>query len=152
MIKLLLSLLGSSLDSEEVQSRIETDELKLEKLEDLEEGQAEQAFLESYDNGYSISFSDGVAVAVFLKVTAKNQYAAYRGDLPFGLSASSSRTQVREKMGEPLQSAEPHSDPILGDYGAWDKYEYQGAAVHFQFRLDENGIELVTLMNLSSDF
>ncbi|MEM7248717.1 MAG: hypothetical protein AAF533_25530 [Acidobacteriota bacterium] len=62
------------------------------------------------------------------------------------ISFSSRREAVRERFGVPETSGEPHHDPILGDYGAWDRFDMGLAAIHFQYRPDSDGIAMITLM------
>ena len=62
-------------------------------------------------------------------------------DLPF----SSTRQQVLSLFGTPLESGSKLHDPILGEYGAWDKFAGDGYMIHFQYYPDADKIKLITL-------
>ena len=47
-------------------------------------------------------------------------------DLPFSLS----RQDVQDQLGCPSKSGEPMNDSILGQFGAWDRFEYKQFSVH----------------------
>lgn len=64
----------------------------------------------------------------------------------FEISFSHSRAQVFEKLGRPSKSGEKTSDPILGDYGAWDRFLHSGFAIHIEYRIHEDKIKAITLM------
>jgi len=63
-------------------------------------------------------------------------------EIPF----SSSRTQVQEYFGTPSKSGGKYSDPVLGEYGEWDRFERQGYAIHIEYRTDSDRIRQITLM------
>ncbi len=73
----------------------------------------------------------------------------HRGDgealseIPF----SASRREVLERYGSPSKSGEPARIPVLGDRGSWDRFTLPGAAIHVQYRLDRDEIEMITLMH-----
>lgn len=63
-------------------------------------------------------------------------------DLPFG----STRREVIERLGPPFRSGQPLSDPVLGDYGAWDRFIRSGYVLHVEYRRHEDAINRLTLM------
>ena len=63
-------------------------------------------------------------------------------DLPF----SSSRQQVLERLGSPSKSGGPISDPILGEFGLWDRFAWPGYTIHVAFRPDSDRIRQIMLM------
>lgn len=63
-------------------------------------------------------------------------------EIPFSLC----RNEVLSQFGTPSKSGEAFSDPILGDYGAWDRFEASGYAIHFQYSAEVDTIEKITLM------
>lgn len=63
-------------------------------------------------------------------------------DLPF----AASRREVRARYGVPSQSGAPVRIPVLGDQGAWDLFSFPTVALHVQYRLDRDEIEMITLM------
>lgn len=63
-------------------------------------------------------------------------------DVPF----STSRQQVRDRFGAPSKSGGKVSDPILGDYGAWDRFERSEHTIHIEYRADVDRIKKITLI------
>ncbi len=63
-------------------------------------------------------------------------------EIPFSLK----REQVLEHFGEPSKTGERFSDPILGEYGAWDRFRRPGIAIHVEYRADADEISKITLM------
>jgi len=63
-------------------------------------------------------------------------------DAPF----SSSRKQVIEFLGTPSKSGEKITDPILGEYGPWDRFARLGHTIHVEYRADADRIKMITLM------
>lgn len=59
---------------------------------------------------------------------------------------SSSRQQVRERLGTPSKSGGKLSDPILGKYGPWDRFARSGHAIHVEYRIDADCIKKITLI------
>lgn len=63
-------------------------------------------------------------------------------DLPFTLS----RQEVMVRFGPPSQSGGGIRDPILGEYGPWDRFARPGYVVHVEYRFDADAIKRLTLM------
>lgn len=63
-------------------------------------------------------------------------------DIPFSLT----RQQVIEKLGSPIKSGEGVNDPILGKYGAWDRFQKSEYSIHVEYRVDSDLIKKITLM------
>jgi hypothetical protein len=63
-------------------------------------------------------------------------------DLPF----TCTRKEVIARLGSPSRSGNRINDPILGDYGAWDRFERSGYVIHVEYRLREDAINKLTLM------
>jgi len=53
---------------------------------------------------------------------------------------------VRERLGTPSKSGPRISDPILGEYGEWDRFTKAEHTIHVQFRPDADRIKQITLM------
>ena len=56
------------------------------------------------------------------------------------------RRDVLERLGTPSKSGAPRTLKILGPYGAWDRYDRPDCALHIQYRVDADHIEMITLM------
>lgn len=63
-------------------------------------------------------------------------------DFPFSFR----RSQVVDRLGLPSKSGSRLSDPILGEYGAWDRFSRADHVVHAEYRLDADSIKQITLM------
>jgi hypothetical protein len=63
-------------------------------------------------------------------------------DLPF----SSTRQEVVDRLGPPSKSGGGIKDPILGEYGAWDRFARPNYTIHVEYRVDADVIKKITLM------
>ena len=63
-------------------------------------------------------------------------------EIPFDLC----RDEVLVHFGFPSKSGEPVSHPILGNFGAWDRFQRPEYAVHVQYKVGSDSIEKITLM------
>ena len=64
----------------------------------------------------------------------------------FWLSFSSTRRQVRQRLGSPSKSGGPLNDAVLGPSGAWDRFTLSGHTVHDEYRVNSDCISMITLM------
>jgi len=62
------------------------------------------------------------------------------------LKMTSSREEVRAVFGAPSNSGEGLNYPVLGEYGAWDRFSREGFAIHIEYRVNSDVISKVTLM------
>jgi hypothetical protein len=62
------------------------------------------------------------------------------------ISFSLSRTEVLDRFGPASKSGAATRHPVLGESGAWDRFNLGTMTIHFQYRVDFDEIELVTLM------
>jgi len=63
-------------------------------------------------------------------------------DLPL----SSNRRTVIDFLGPPAKSGEGIIDPVLGDFGPWDRFLQLGYAIHIEYRVGVDRIKKLTLM------
>ncbi|WP_137930043.1 hypothetical protein [Mesorhizobium comanense] len=63
-------------------------------------------------------------------------------DIPF----STKRWALQSMLGIPSKSGKPHSHPILGEYGAWDRYDQERHSIHIEYEPHLDRIRRVTLM------
>ena len=62
------------------------------------------------------------------------------------VSFSMSRREVIARHGPSSRSGSPISHPVLGDYGAWDRFVRPGYVLHVEYRSDADVVSRVTLM------
>lgn len=62
------------------------------------------------------------------------------------MKMTSSREEVRAQFGAPSNSGSGLSDPVLGEYGAWDRFSRDGFSIHIEYRVNSDAISKVTLM------
>lgn len=71
------------------------------------------------------------------------EYGGIRlSEIPFG----STRKQVREHLGAVSETGAKVSDPVLGEYGGWDRFRRPGFALHVEYRTDCDAIKQLTVM------
>lgn len=63
-------------------------------------------------------------------------------EIPFSLG----RTEVLEHFGKPSNSGGRISDPVLGEYGAWDRFSRYGYTIHVEFWNNADQIKKITLI------
>ena len=63
-------------------------------------------------------------------------------DIPF----SSSRNDVLSRFGVPSKSGAARTDPILGEYGPWDRFDEADHSIHIEYQPHADRIRRVTLM------
>ena len=66
-------------------------------------------------------------------------------ELPFGLEFGLTRAEVREVMGSPVESGGGSTSQGCERAKEWDAYLVDEVRIHFEFSLDDSGIDLVTL-------
>jgi hypothetical protein len=85
---------------------------------------------------------DDKVKSIFLYSDESRCFREGLDDLPF----SSTRQQVVQRFGPPSISGSRVTDPILGEYGAWDRFTLPGYTIHVEYRLDADLLKKVTLM------
>jgi hypothetical protein len=106
--------------------------------------QEDVRYLRSERDGILIKLSgDGDIMAIFLMSEGKDGFAQYRGELPGRLDFASRPGDVLKRLGAPgfSRPAARLGSHETGELLRFDLPEY---SIHFQFRPDRTGIELVT--------
>ena len=81
-------------------------------------------------NGVELSCDrDGQVKAIFLYSDETRHFDEGVLDIPF----SSTRRQVLERLGAPSKSGDAQIDPLLGEYGPWDRFGRSGYSIHVQY-------------------
>jgi hypothetical protein len=63
------------------------------------------------------------------------------------LSFSLSRQQVLDRLGTPSKSGDGIKDPILGEYGPWDRFSIAEYSIHIEYSAGVDRIKKITLMH-----
>jgi len=71
---------------------------------------------------------------------------AYDGTLLSEIPFNFSRGKTLEYLGATDKSGSKFIDPILGEFGPWDRFRYSGYTIHVQYSINSESIAKVTLM------
>lgn len=113
----------------------------IEKDEDLPSHMA-KVYYEFDKNGCTISCdASGTIETIFLFF---EDYGGF--DLEGPTNFELSRNQVRKLYGAPSKSGDAHYSPGLGSVGAWERFDADEYAIHFQFAPDKDQLKQITLM------
>src|SRR4051812_24803176 len=110
------------------------------------EGMTPVHYLRSEADGLLIKLSaEGEILAIFLMSEGKDGFSQFQGEMPGQLPFTSQPADVLKKLGAPAFNRPPG---MIGSYrhGEFFRYDKPGYSVHFQFRGDRGGIELITAM------
>ena len=80
---------------------------------------------------------------IFLRADKHDKEDGSLFEVPFACS----RDQVIAHFGPPSESGTEVSDPILGNFGAWDRFSCPGYSVHIEYRTERDEIRRITLMH-----
>jgi hypothetical protein len=84
----------------------------------------------------------GHVTTIFLHCSADRRFRPELVDLPFGWP----RAQVRAALGSPARSGEASTDPLLGEYGPWDRFTLDEFDLHVHFIPSGQAIELLAFL------
>lgn len=56
------------------------------------------------------------------------------------------REQILGRFGAPSKSGPKTKDPVLGEFGEWDRFDRSKFAIHIEYRTDRDSIKKITLM------
>jgi len=148
----LLDLLGKKVGSGEVSARLRAfKHLRSEPLYPEPDEEPRRMYLTSKAEGIEIyRTTGGTITTIFLMSEGKDEYSEYRGDLGHGLSFRSTLDEVLRVHGRPAFSRPAGKSRWEDIAGASVRFDTPANCIHFQFRVDGNGIERVTLMSPAS--
>jgi len=89
--------------------------------------------------------SNEVITVIFIAID--KFYVAEKSIL--GLLFSSNRKAVLNHFGSPFKSGGSINDPILRDYGMWDKFLISNFSVHVEYKVNLDEICKITLMKIT---
>jgi hypothetical protein len=142
----LVALVGQPVEAPAVRALIASERLQSSTEPDLEEGEPARSHLFSPGGGFEFTHTLGRINTLFVYVRPAGGNAAVSGTLIHGLSARSTRTDVRRKLGTPSRSGEARTVAPLGRFGAHDRFDSEHVCVHFQYTEPDEQIELITVL------
>lgn len=108
--------------------------------DDLDEPRIDYVF-----QGHGLSLICGEDEIIHTIFLYADERGGFREPL-FEIALSLSRDEVLAHFGAPSKSGSGTSDPILGEFGPWDRFERPGLAIHVEYRPGSDAIRLITLM------
>jgi len=109
----------------------------------------EVVFYEFKKTGVSFLFDETKTLtAIHIFGENKDQFLAYSGELPEGISFKNSKTEILEKLGKPSQQGGGETSLLGGKVSPWIKYLFPQYQLHLQFDESLKRVVLVTLMSL----
>jgi hypothetical protein len=147
----LLEILGSNVTSPEAARELALyPALRRERDDAAQDEETPVQYLRSERDGLLIKLSDdGEILAIFMMGEGKDGFSQYRGALPGRLSFASTPADVLKSLGAPAFSQPPGKVGSF-HYGDLLRYDRPAYSIHFQFRSDRRGIELITAMTAAS--
>lgn len=109
-------------------------------LEDLEEGENKEYYVSAKDKTWEILLGKNNRVeTIFL-------YLARNGEGILGITKLMNSADIIKLIGKPTKSEEKQFVPILGEYGAWERYNFDRYCIHIQHNLEDTEVEQITIM------
>lgn len=69
------------------------------------------------------------------------------GEKLAGMSFAVGQRALRKRMGRPSATGKATKMPVLGAHGPWDRFDFAGASVHFEYAVGGGSIVMLTLMD-----
>jgi len=148
----LIELIGKPVESKAVQAVVAAEKLR-ESSDPAEYGDSEETrrhYFSSHAGGYELVHSGGSVQTVFLYILPNGEFRPFTGPLVTGLTATDTRTTIRERFGTPTFSGEVTNILGLGRQGPWDRWDHERSCVHIQYTEADETPQLITVMSISS--
>jgi hypothetical protein len=95
------------------------------------------------ENGLALRCStDDIVIAIFLDSEELGGFDDGYSELSFSLT----RQQVLNILGVPSKSGLRFKDPVLGEYGPWDRFLRENHTIHVEYAISEDKIKKITFM------
>ncbi len=106
-----------------------------------------ETYVDFPHDGIELILDGDVSKTIFLYSEGYEGRSGYKGGIDVDISFSSSRDDVRSKLGNPESSNDNEGQQKLGFVPLWDKYHIDGHYVHFQYSQGGNSISLISLID-----
>jgi len=114
----------------------------LDIYDELEEGDEQEYCVKALDESWEFLIeSDHTIKTIFLFLS--NGYGHFNG-----ISSSTTKKEVIRKLGKPTKQGEAQEISILGNFGAWERYDRDEYALHIEHSAHSDTIVKITLMLL----
>ena len=114
------------------------------------EGSAIGGYLRANDLGFEIALNGkGLINTIFLYSGFKDGFSECPFALPKGLSFDQQRRECLTALGPPKLSGGPMADFLTKQPIRWDRWDYEGWALHLEFSMETEQIRMVTLMDIT---
>ena len=141
----LFDILGKHVSSPEATAALARYPKLAPQVEDVEPDD-DVRYLRSRSDGLLIKLSaDGEILAIFLMGEGREGFSQFRGELPAKLTFASQPPEVLKALGAPAYNRPPGKAGGFA-HGELFRFDRPGHSLHFQFRGDRGGIELITAM------
>ena len=145
-IEALIALIGSEVVSPLVRAMIDSEQLEASFDPDLDEGEPIRKYLSSRTGGFQFRHINERIDTLWVYLTPSEGFHAFSDPLTSNLMNLSSRHQVLLRFGTPERSGEVGNITGLGYKGAWDRFLINERHFHFQYSLQDERLELLTVM------
>lgn len=107
-------------------------------------------YIEFPDRGFAIviDWNDVCSCVQLFGADKDPSYQQYAGPLPEGLTFNSSRIDVREALGAPVESRDSDSRIFELQILPWDWFDYLGQKVHFEYGETLDSVRMVSIAPL----
>jgi hypothetical protein len=94
-------------------------------------------------HGFELQCDQNYKISVIFLTSAQDNDS---DETLFNFTFSWKREQVLRHFGTPSKSGGRMTDPILGEYGGWDRFDRLDHTIHIEYRTDKDRIKMITLM------
>lgn len=145
----LFDILGKHVSSPEATAALARYPKLAPQVEDVEPDD-DVRYLRSRSDGLLVKLSaEGEILAIFLMGEGREGFSQFRGELPANLTFASKPPEVLKALGAPAYNRPPGKVGAF-EHGELFRFDRPGHSLHFQFRGDRDGIELITAMAAKS--
>ena len=146
----LIDLVGKNVASADAQAELENYPSLRSDVQGIAGSEEAVHYLRSEREGLLIKCTpDGEIRAIFLMSEGKDGFSEFEGDMPGGLTFCSTPEEAEQVFGEPASRQEARRIGGL-ELGELLRFDWPQHSIHFQFRGDGTGIDLITAMTARS--